>query len=166
MGYCAISDVTDAFPSFQRQAAGSISDARIQTWIDQYASRIRAALMQRGVDPGWNSGTSVGTASLPGGATISVDQSNWLLLLNADGAIGELGRALEGNVTLQPGEISVVGGRRKNYEMVLAAVAKGAYDAYWGLPSRLAGSIGGAEEDHTTPRQRDENRQFGINQKF
>jgi hypothetical protein len=156
MGYCQITDVTNAFPSFQRNAPGSIQDIQIQAWIDQYGAEIRALLMKRGFDP----------LNPPGGVSLTPDQANWLTLRNADVVIGELGRALEGNVTLQPGEISTVAGRRKNYEKVMADVSKGEYDAFFGVPSRLWGSIGGAETDKSTPGQRGENRAFGRNQEF
>ena len=166
-GYCSITDVTNAFPSFQRNAPGSIQDAQIESWISIHAIRIRAALVQRGADPGspnlpgWPAGST-----LPSGLALSADQVTFLQGLNADMAIGELGRALEGNVTLQPGEISLISGRRRNYEAVLEDIRKGRYDAFFSLQSRLWGSTGGAETGKSTPGQRGENRAFGRNQEF
>jgi hypothetical protein len=103
---------------------------------------------------------------MPNGLPISADQIAFCQGLNADAAIGELGRALEGNVTLQAGEISLVAGRRRNYESMLADIRLGRYDAFWNAPSRLWGSTGGAETDKTTPCERGENRAFGRNQEF
>lgn len=155
MGYCQISDVTKAFPRFVRNATGSVQDADIQGWIDQHAARIDAALMQRGFDP-----------QAPPTPGLSARQQNWLVILNADGAIGELGRVLEGNVTLQPGEVSLVSGRRKNYETVLADIRLGRYDNFFGLVSRIRGSIAGAESTQDAPEDRRENRGFGRTQEW
>jgi len=155
MGYCTPDDVCAAFPGFVRNAAGSIQDTQIQDWIDQHAARVDAALLQRGFDP-----------QKPPSSGLVARQLNWLTALNADAAIGELGRALEGNITLQPGEVSLVSGRRKNYETVLEDIRKGRYDAFFGLQSRLWGSTGGAETDKSTPGERKENRTFGRNQEF
>jgi hypothetical protein len=153
-GYCGITDVTHAFPSFQRNATNSVQDSQIQSWIVQHAARIDAALIQRGFDPQ--------NPPVP----LTSRQISWLQVLNADAAIGELGRALEGNITLQPGEISLVGGRRKNYETVLADIRLGRFDQFFGLKSRMWGSMAGAETDKSTPYSREENRAFGRNQKF
>lgn len=152
MGYCQISDVCSEFPRFARNSPNSIQDSQIQAWIDQMASRIRAALMQRGLDPN--------------AVTLSADQQNWLAALNEDGAAAKLGAVLESNISLQTGEVSVAGQRRKAFESVLADIKNGRYDAYWGLASRLTNSIAGAEADRTTPGERDENRSFGKNQIF
>ena len=51
MGYCTVDDVCSAFPRFVRNAAGSISDAQIQGWIDDRKARIRSVCMQRNFDP-------------------------------------------------------------------------------------------------------------------
>lgn len=162
MGYCAITDVVAAFPNFVRNATGSIQDSQIQSWIDQHAARINAALAQRGI----NASSGV----LPNGQALSADQSNWLIILNADAAIGEMGRALEGNVTFQPGEISLVAGRRKNYETTLNDIRGGRYDAYFGQVSRFTNTgtygFGGAEADDSTPAERGENRAFGRKMKI
>lgn len=151
MGYCQITDVCSEFPRFARNSPNSVQDAQIQIWIDQVAARIRAALMMRGVDPA--------------AMTLSADQTSWLSALNEDGAAAKLAAVLEANVTLQPGEVSIAQQRRKAFEAVLADFKNGRYDAYWGLESRFSGD-GGAETDRSTPRERDENRSFGKNQKF
>jgi hypothetical protein len=157
--YCAVSDVTSEFPSFQPGVATSVSNAQITAWIAQGGARIRASLMQRGFDP--DNPLTTG-ANQP----LSPDQSAWLSALNEDWAASKLGAVLESNVTLQPGEVSIAQQRRKQFETILGEIKAGKYDAYFGLESRLAGSTGGAETDRTTPAQRGENRPFGLNQKF
>jgi len=156
--FCQISDVVSEFPAFQRSAPGSVSDNQIQTWIYRSAARIMAALMQRGVD--------LTQPTLPNGQPVSFEQLNWLAELNEDAAASKLGAVLQSNVTLQPGEISIAGQRRRSFEAVMDDVRKGRYDAFWGLQSRLWGSVGGAETDRSTPGQRGENRAFGRNQEF
>lgn len=151
MGYCIVDDVASAFPRFVRNAAGSISDAQIQGWIDDHAARIRSTLLLRGIDP----------ATM----TLTTDQSNFLRSLNRDAAIAELGSALEGNVALQPGEYSLAAARRRSYEQVLADVKKAVYDPMFGQTSRVVGTAG-ASTDKSTPEERSENRSFGKNQIF
>lgn len=152
MGYCQITDVVSEFPRFVRNAPNSISDAQIQAWIDQGAARIRAALMQRGIDPST--------------ITLSTDQTNWLSSLNEDWAASKLAAVLEANISLQPGEVSVAQQRRRSFESVLGDIKLGRYDAFWSIQSRLANSIAGAEADRTTPHERGENRSFGKNQAY
>jgi hypothetical protein len=136
-----------------RGAAGSVSDAQIQTWIDRGASRIHAALFQRGIDP--ESGLR------PDGQPFSGSQLAFLADLNEDYAAARLASVLESVNTLQPGEVSVAGQRRKQYETILADIRLGRYDAYFAQVSRIRGSIGGAETDSSTPSDRGENRGFG-----
>ena len=47
--------------------------------------------------------------------TLTPDQANFLRALNRDGAIADLGDALQGNVSLQPGEYSLAGERRTSF---------------------------------------------------
>lgn len=152
MSYCQISDVCAEFPRFARNSPGSVQDPAIQAWIDNAAARIDAALIQRGITP----------ASIP----LSADQQNWLRSLNLDAAVGRLALVLEAQVTLQPGEVSIAGQRLKQFEAVLNDVRSGRCDWFFGMESRLANSIAGAEADRSTPRERDENRSFGKNQIF
>lgn len=158
MGYCQISDVAAPFPSFQRDANGSVTDAQIQNWIDRGASLIRAALYLKGID--------LTQPLLPNGQPLSADQLNLLADRNEDYAASKLGAVLESNVTLQPGEISIAGQRRRMFEGFLADIKKGQYDAYFGIASSIAQSIGGAEADRSTPCERGENRLFGKNEDY
>ena len=95
MSYCTVDDVCTAFPRFVRNAAGSISDTQIQDWIDDRKARIRGAFLARLIDPDT--------------LALTVDAGNFLRALNRDGAIADLGDALQGDVTLQPGEYSLAG---------------------------------------------------------
>jgi len=158
MGYCTVNDVGSVLPAMLRNAAGSVSDAQIQAWVDDGKARIRATLMQRGIDPD--------AATLPNGLPLSTDQSNWLRALNADYAASKLAAVLETVNTLQPGEVSVAGQIRKAYEAILADIRLGRYDAYFGQVSRLRSSVGGAETDSSTPDDRGENRSFGKKQVY
>jgi len=151
MSYCTVDDVAASFPRFVRNAVGSISDAQIQGWIDDHAARIRSTLMMRGVDPA--------------AMTLTTDQSNFLRSLNRDAGIAELGSALEGNLTLQPGEYSLAAARRRSYEQTLADIKRAAYDQFFAQTSRLVGTAG-ANMDQSSPEERQENRSFGKNQVF
>jgi len=152
MSYCTIEQVVSEFPRFERNLAGGIQDDDIQMWIDTASARINAALIQRGIAP----------ASLD----LSTDQANWLQSLNTDYAVGRMGLVLQAQITLQPGEVSLAGQRLKQFDAVLNDVRAGRYDAFFGVRSRLWGSVGGAETERSTPAQRDENRAFGRNQEF
>lgn len=146
-GYCAITDVVADYPAFQRSAPGSVTDSQIQNWINRGASLIRAALMQRDIDPGDASSAGIWPANaplLPNGLPLSINQQLWLAELNEDYAASKLGAVLESNVTLQPGEISIAGQRRRHFEAVLKEIRDGKHDAYFGAASRIKG-IGGAE---------------------
>jgi hypothetical protein len=144
--FCQISDVVSEFPAFQRSAPGSVSDNQIQTWIYRSAARIMAALMQRGVD--------LTQPTLPNGQPVSFEQLNWLAELNEDAAASKLGAVLQSNVTLQPGEISIAGQRRRSFEAVMDDVRKGRYDAFFVLPSRLVGTAGAESPRHQPPGNR------------
>ena len=158
MGYCTVDDVCTAFPRFVRNAANSIQDSQIQDWIDDRKARIRAALYARGIDPD--------------ALTLTPDQSNFLRALNRDGAIADLGDALEGNVSLQPGEYSLAGARRKSFEAEIKEIKDGLYDKFFSVLARTVeieptfGGIAGGETDKETARDRDENKAFSKDQKF
>ena len=102
MSYCTVDDVCTAFPRFVRNAANSIQDTQIQDWIDDRKARIRGAFLARLVDPDT--------------LALTVDAGNFLRALNRDGAIADLGDALQGDVTLQPGEYSLAGSHRQSFE--------------------------------------------------
>ena len=116
MSYCTVDDVCTAFPRFVRNAAGSIQDTQIQGWIDDRKARIRSALSARG-------------PSIPTPWSLTPDQANFLRALNRDGAIADLGDALQGNVSLQPGEYSHAGERRKSFERQIDEIKQGLYDS-------------------------------------
>src|SRR3954469_352086 len=139
-GYCTIADVCSSFPQFVRQQTGSISDSQIQDWIDDRKVRIRSVLLTRGFDPD--------TPAVTG------DAARFLLSLNKDGAIADLGDALQGTMTLQPGEYSLPAERRKSYERVMKELVAGAHDQlFQPTTSRTADvtplmrAVGGAETD-------------------
>lgn len=156
--FCTLEDVCTAFPQFQRQQPGSVSDDDIQGWIDDKKSRIRATLLSRGYD----------TDAL----VLNDDQKRFLRALNRDGAIPDLGDALQGTLTLQPGEYSLPAMRRKTYETVLKEILAGVYDRLFNPTAKIADvasqmkAVGGAETDGSTPADRGENRRFGVNQIF
>lgn len=159
MAYCTVDEVCGAFPNFARMATGSITDVQIQKWIDDWTSRIDSALLDRGV--------AVDTIAL------TTRQQNFLRAVNADGAVAELGLALQGSLTLQPGEYSLAAGRRRSAERVLAEIIKGSHDVLFGVGTATPatttkfGGIGGAETDAAdTPEALEENRSFGKNQEF
>lgn len=159
-GYCTIDQVCAAFPQFQRDAPGSIQDSEIQSWIDGKKARIRAALLSRGFDPD--------------AQTNAADAQNFLREMNRDGAVAELGQALQGTVTLQPGEYSVAAERRKSFYAALTAMSKGDYDSLFqplisstqDVTPQLSG-IGGAEvPESSTPLAMGKRRAFYKEQIF
>lgn len=151
MGYCTVDNVVSAFRFFERNAAGSPSDPDIQGWIDDRKARIRSALLRRNFDP-----------DAPPTA-LTTDQANFLRSLNRDGAIADLGNAIQASLTLQPGEYSLASSHRKTFESVLAAIAKGEHD-YLFKKGPQFGGIAGAE---TTPQRRPcGNRSFSRGQIF
>lgn len=154
MSYCQISDVCADFPRFVRDSPGSVQDSAIQSWIDNAAARIDAALINRGI--------------APAATTLTADQQNWLRSLNLDAAVGRMGLVLEAQVTLQPGEVSLAGQRLKQFETTLNEVRNGRYDWFFGLQSRLRdpNAFAGADTDRSTPRERGENRAFGVNEDY
>jgi hypothetical protein len=158
MSYCTVDDVCSAFPRFVRNAAGSIRDTDIQGWIDDRKARIRGAFLARLIDPD--------------ALTLSTDAVNFLRALNRDGAIADLGDALQGNVSLQPGEYSLAGEHRKSFERQIGEIKQGLYDALFSGLARhveiepLLGGIAGGETDHSTAFDRGEDKAFSKNQVF
>ncbi len=160
MAYCTVDDVASAVAQFfQRNQTGSISDAQIQGWIDDRKARIRSAWLTRNIDTD--------------GGALSTDQANFLRALNRDGAIADLGDALQATVTLAPGEIGIAASHRATFERVLIEIQKGLHDVLFSAKAKhtdvrpLFGGIAGAETDvNDTPATRDENRSFGKNQNF
>lgn len=159
-GYCSVADVCKAFPPFKREAVGNIADSDIQVWIDGRKARIRSALLSRGVDPD--------------APAVTGDALVFVRALNLDGAIADLGDSLQNTMTLQPGESSLPGARRKSYETVLKEIMDGVHDSlFQPATAKTAevrsqfGGIGGGETDlETTPASRSENRIFGMNRRF
>jgi hypothetical protein len=149
-GYCDVPEVCSKLPSFQRNQTGSISDDQIRTWINHGQSIIDGALLQRGV-------------LLP---VTGQEQLDFLGALNADYAMRELGVALQGVVTLQPGEYSTVSSATRRFEQLIQAIRDKKYDAFFGVSSWIRNSMAGADTDRSTPRERGENRSFGKNMKF
>jgi hypothetical protein len=159
MAYCTVDDVCTAFPRFVRNAAGSIQDTQIQDWIDDRKARIRSALYARAIDPD--------------AMQLTPDQANFLRALNRDGAIADLGDALQGTVSLQPGEYSLASERRKSFERQIAEIKQGLYDKFFApIIAKTVeieptfGGIGGGETDHSTAFDRGENKAFSKNQTF
>ncbi len=157
--YCTVDDVCDAFPQFVRAQTGSISDAQIQKWIDGRKSRIRSVLLKRKIDPD--------------ALALSTDQSNFLKDLNRDGALGDLGDALQGTMSMQAGEYVLTASHRKTYELVLKEIQQGLHDALFVTTAAHAstnpslGGIAGAETDNTQPSpDPSSNRAFGKSQVF
>lgn len=151
MSYCTIGDVCKAFPTFQRNRVNSPQDVDIDKWIANWAARIDAALEGRGL----NLDTFVPSAR----------QAAFLAAINENGAVAELGSALQGALTLQPGEYSLPAERRRQAEAMLKQIAAGAYDKLFGVKaSGSFGGIGGAETDKAdTPEALGDNRAFGRN---
>ena len=158
MSYCTVDDVCAAFPRFARNAANSIQDTQIQDWIDDRKSRIRAAFFARKIDPD--------------AMTLTSDQANFLRALNRDGAIADLGNALQGNIALQPGEYSLAGARRKSFELQIQEIKEGLYDKLFSTLARsveiapLLGGIAGGETDRSTAFDRGEDKAFSKNEVF
>jgi hypothetical protein len=158
MAYCTVDDVCTAFPRFVRNATGSVQDTQIQGWIDDRKARIRAALVARNIDPDAETPTS--------------DQAAFLRALNRDGAIADLGDALQGGLALQPSEYSLAGSRRQSFERQIKEIKEGLYDALFSTLARhveiepLLGGIGGGETDRSTAFDRGENKAFSKNQTF
>lgn len=155
MSYATVDEVCAAFPGFQREAPGSVSDPQIQKWIDDWGARIYSAVLARGAD--------LSTLLL------TVTQTNFLRGLNVDGAVADLGAALQGSQTLAPGEYSLAAARRHSAERTLKQIAEGEHDTLFGVETKGAkfAGIGGAETDaDDTPEMLDENRSFGKNEDF
>ena len=158
MSYCTVDDVCTAFPRFVRNVANSVQDAQIQDWIDDRKARIRSALYARAIDPD--------------AMELTPDQANFLRALNRDGAIADLGDALQGNVSLQPGESSQADQRRKSFERQIAEIKQGLYDKFFSQLARTVeieptlGGIAGGEIDRSTALDRGEDKAFSKNQVF
>jgi hypothetical protein len=158
MSYCTVDDVCSAFPRFVRNAPNSIQDTQIQAWIDDRKARIRSAFYGRAIDPD--------------AMQLATDQANFLRALNRDGAIADLGDALQGTVVLQPGEYSLAAARRKSFEGQIREVKDGLYDKIFAAIARtveiepLLGGVAGGETDHSTAFERGENKAFSKNQNF
>jgi hypothetical protein len=158
MSYCTVDDVCSAFPRFVRNAPNSIQDAQIQAWIDDRKARIRSAFYARAIDPD--------------SMTLTTDQANFLRALNRDGAIADLGDALQGTVALQPGEYSLSAARRKSFEGQIREVKDGLYDKIFAAIARtveiepLLGGVAGGDTDRSTAFDRGEDKAFSKNQKF
>ncbi len=152
--------MASAFPQFVRNATGSIQDSQIQGWIDDRKSQIRSAFLTRGYDPD----TQV----------LTVDQTNFLRALNRDGAMADLGDALQATITLQPGEYSVAQARRSSYSNCLKEIKQGLHDKLF-QPSLaktmdvepLIKYVAGSDQDlSSTPNTNQLNQFFGKNQRF
>jgi hypothetical protein len=155
MSYCTVDEVCAAFPTFERGATGSISDAQIQKWIDDWAARIYSAVLARGAD----------LATL----VLTATQTNFLRGLNVDGGVAELGAALQGSLTLQPGEYSLAAARRRSAERTLREISEGNHDTLFGVETKGAkfAGVGGAETDAAdTPETLGENRSFGKGDEY
>jgi hypothetical protein len=158
MAYCTVDDVCTAFPRFVRNAPNSIQDTQIQDWIDDRKSRIRSAFYARNIDPD--------------AMTLTTDQASFLRALNRDGAIADLGDALQGNISLQPGEYSLASARRKSFELQIKEIKEGLYDKIFSAIARtveiepLLGGIAGGETDHSTAQDRGEDKAFSKNEIF
>jgi len=155
LAYCSVNDVCAAFPQFAPAAAGSVSDAQILIWIEDWTARIYSAFLTRGIN----------LSSL----TFTAIQTSFLQALSIDGAAAELGAALQGVISLQPGEYSLPAARRRSAERVLKEIREGIHDALFGVtPAGTSfGGIGGAE---TTPGETaedlEENRSFSKGDVF
>ena len=152
MGYCTVDDVCSAFPRFVRNAAGSISDAQIQGWIDDRKARIRSVCMQRNFDPDAQANSD--------------DITNVLRSLNREGAIGDLADALEAIITTASGAVALSERHRASYEAQLAEIKAGAHDFLFGLASRVAGTAGADTPVGQTPEDTGQNQAFGKNTRF
>jgi hypothetical protein len=103
---------------------------------------------------------------------LTPDQANFLRALNRDGAIADLGDALQGNVSLQPGESSQADQRRKSFERQIAEIKQGLYDKFFSQLARTVeieptlGGIAGGETDRSTAFDRGEDKAFSKNQTF
>jgi len=155
MSYCTVDEVCAAFPTFARGATGSIADAQITKWVDDWAARIDSALLGRGL----NLATFIPTTR----------QANFLRGMNVDGAVAELGAALQGSLTLQPGEYSLAAARRRSAERTLKQISDGEHDTLFGVEvegAKFAGVAGAETTVDETPEDLDENRSFGKGQVF
>lgn len=160
-GYCTADDVCRPFPQFQRGVAGSISDDDIQNWILNRKARIRSVMLSR-------------QKYDPDTATLTTDQAAFLRSLNQLGSSADLGRALQGTVTLQPGEYSVPAADGRTFEAILKEIQAGVHDAlFQPTISRstdvqpLFKGTGGAEVDPLqTPATAYQTRFFGRSQVF
>jgi hypothetical protein len=158
MSYCTVDDVCSAFPRFVRNAPNSIQDAQIQDWIDDRKARVRSALYARAIDPDV--------------MQLTPDQANFLRALNRDGAIADLGDALQGTVALQPGEYSLAAARRKSFEGQIREIKDGLYDKIFAVIARtveiepLLGGVAGGDTDRSTAQDRGENKAFSKDEVF
>jgi len=155
LSYATVDEVCALYSLFQRGATGSISDAQIAKWLDDAAARIYSAVLARGAD----------LATL----VLTATQSNFLRGLNVDGGVAELGAALQGSLTLAPGEHSLAAARRRSFERVLKEIGEGIHDALLGITpdgAKFAG-VGGAETTvGETASDRGENRSFSKDDEY
>lgn len=131
MSYCTVADVCSEFPSFQRNAAGDIQDADIQSWIDDAAAQIASALVQRGFDPD--------APPQP----LTERQTNLLRGMNRAAGVAKLGSVLAARVTLQTGEPAIVTSRGQSLKAILDAIRNRAFDGVFGIGSQFGGIAGG-----------------------
>jgi len=154
MSYSTVDEVCSEFPRFQRNQAGSVSDAQVADWLEQFAARIDSALAERGI--------------IVANLTLTAAQAAWLANLNQNAGCAKLGLVLQGTVTLQPGEYSLAASRMRDFEKVLRQVSEGVYDKFWGIQttSKLGGVAGAEVAKEDTPEALGDNRAFGKNQEF
>ncbi len=142
MSYTTIDAVAAHYPGFQRGVAGqSPSDAQIQSWIDNQATRITALCVARGYP-------------LDGLASANPQAYALLALINELGAAADLGDAL---YSLLGAEATAQGWAspnsfRRSMEGMLAELQRGDYDKLFVTSARTkdcAPAFGGTAGQET-----------------
>jgi hypothetical protein len=140
MGFCLLADVTARVPRFTVDLPNNPSTTQIGQWIDNRASEIYARLLNRGIDPGWN-GSKLNSMGLTADQVSAA--TAWLREANIKGALADVLNALQSSMTLQTGEVSEASRAMREYQQLLAEIARGFYDALFSNPSRIQGYAGG-----------------------
>jgi hypothetical protein len=147
MSFTTIDAVSAHYPGFQRGVANqNPSDAQIQGWVDNQASRITAVAVARGYD-------------LTNLATSNPQAYALLALINETGAAADLGDTL---FSMLDSGTSAQGWAnpntlRKTYENMMTELRQGTYDKLFIPTARTGdafpsfGGVAGQETDPTDP---------------
>lgn len=139
MSWCQVADVTAKVPRFIVNVPNNPQSSDIQNWIDNRASEIYSALLNRDIDPGWT-GQNIATMGLTDDQKTAA--AIWLRNFNIKGAVADLLNTLEASAG-DKGEESEAENALKGYEKDLDRLRIGGFDGLFSAPSMVGGNGGG-----------------------